>query len=196
MDIKEQKRRLRQLIEAKRNALSDEERRYKSGLISRRIIDHLDRLHDGGSPFTLFTYVPFRSEVDISPVLEWCWTQGITVVAPTVDKRKRRFTLHIIRSFGDLEAGTWGIPEPKPSTAVWNDDAAIRMMLVPGVAFDRKGGRLGYGGGYYDRFIDVYRSNHASVPYKLAPAFEIQVVPEVPMEEHDMRIDRLITEME
>ena len=71
---------------------------------------------------------------------------------------------------------------------------AIDVIIVPGLAFDRQGGRLGYGSGFYDRFIEHYEKRGLPHPLKLGVCFETQLLDDVPMEQHDLRVDRIITE--
>lgn len=196
MAVKALKAQLRKQAEAVRASLSEAERAEKSALICEKAARFLeDRLAFArGRPCTLFSYVPFRTELDVTPVMEWCWELGGTVVVPKVIRDKKLMSLHVIRGNEDLETGKWGIREPLMSAPVWKRAADIDVMLVPGLAFDSKGGRLGYGGGYYDAFIRRCRENAGKEPFKLALAFDAQIVPEVPMDHHDFRTDAVLSE--
>jgi 5-formyltetrahydrofolate cyclo-ligase len=147
-----------------------------------------------GSVPTLLSYMPFRSEPDVTPLMEWCWQEGVRVLLPRVIKETRSFVLHAVNSYEDMESSTWGIMEPKADLPVEADITSIWMILVPGLAFDKELGRLGYGGGFYDRFMQMYSSRGLEKPYLAAAAFDVQVVPEVPVSWHDFRLDELITE--
>ena len=92
----------------------------------------------------------------------------------------------------DLLPGVWGIREPDPARCREASIEEIDFILVPGVAFDASGGRLGYGGGFYDRLLGHARPG---VP-KVAGAFSLQVVAAVPVEDHDCRVTTLVTETE
>lgn len=196
MAVKALKAQLRKQAEAVRASLSETERAENSALICKKAVRFLeDRLSFAqGRSCTLFSYVPFRTELDVTPVMEWCWELGGTVVVPKVIRDKKLMSLHVIRGNEDLETGKWGIREPLMSTPVWRRAADIDVMLVPGLAFDSMGGRLGYGGGYYDAFIRRCRENVGKEPFKLALAFDAQIVPEVPMDNHDFRVDAVLTE--
>jgi 5-formyltetrahydrofolate cyclo-ligase len=109
-----------------------------------------------------------------------------------VDRAARALALHRVDDpAGQLRPGMWGIPEPDPARAPTVAPAEVEFVLVPGVAFDPRGGRLGYGGGYYDRLLTAVATDTPRV----AAAFEVQMVDEVPMAPGDQRVDRVITEV-
>jgi len=134
------------------------------------------------------------SEPDITPAMEWCWRNGVDVVLPRVINGTRRMALHIVTSYDELAPGKWGIREPKPEQPLWSDPAGISLIIVPGLAFDAQFGRLGYGGGFYDRLFASYANDKADKPLLVAAAFDLQLVPELPIEPHDRRMDRILTE--
>ncbi|MVP01440.1 5-formyltetrahydrofolate cyclo-ligase [Paenibacillus lutrae] len=143
-------------------------------------------------------YVPFRSECDIKPVIEACWETGIRVYVPRSIYSTRELKFYEIHSWSDLEEGMHGILEPNRGNEILSDLLAVTAVLVPGLAFDRSFGRLGYGGGYYDRFLEqlliACGKAEKKVPPLLAAAFEIQLADDLPMEAHDIRLDVIITE--
>ena len=133
--------------------------------------------------------LPFRSEWDTLPLVRHALAAGKMVALPRVDATTRMLVLHRIEDgVRDIEAGYRGIPEPLASCPRI-DAAAIDWVLVPGVAFDREGRRLGYGGGFYDRLLQLIAP---SVP-RVAGAYELQVTDGVPSAPHDARIDALVT---
>ncbi|WP_409344158.1 5-formyltetrahydrofolate cyclo-ligase [Paenibacillus sp. MBLB4367] len=191
MTVSEQKRIVRKLVEAQRSAIPAEERQKKSADICRRSVAILEKLDWAGGK-ALMTYVPFRSEVDVSPLIEWCWQQGVVVAAPRSLTDRRLLQLHAISDWPSLESGAYGIREPRESCPLLSHNE-ISCVIVPGIAFDEQLGRLGYGGGYYDRFFEGLAGKRPQ-PLKLAPAFDIQIVTEAPMDAHDIRVDRVVTE--
>jgi 5-formyltetrahydrofolate cyclo-ligase len=210
MNIRERKIELRKDIEKKRALLTPDERtdkeakihgqlvalareRFFPNRISSAIASGEHPVSAGSAP-TLLSYMPFRSEPDITPFMEWCWREGVRVLLPRVIKETRSFALHAVNGYGDIESSTWGIREPKADLPVEDNITSISMILVPGLAFDTEFGRLGYGGGFYDRFMQMYGSRGLEKPYSVAAAFDVQVVPEVPISWHDFRLDGLITE--
>lgn len=198
MNIKELKNELRRQAEIRRASLSTEERRAKSEAISGRIIDRLDEwfieAKAAGRRPTLFTYMPTKTEVDVTPVMEACWERRIRVAVPRTLPEKKQLKLFEVRSYNDLEIGQWGIREPKRHTAMLHDVRVIDAAIVPGLAFDLSMGRLGYGGGFYDRFMQQFIRAGWDKPYIAGAAFDIQLIPEVPMGMFDFRMNELITE--
>lgn len=206
METAQLKIELRKRIEGIRSAIPESERRVRSEHICRRVLQQNlftmesdKKRKDSGpckivQPLTVMTYMPFKAEVDVTPVMLWCWSRGYRVVVPKVIRQQKQFQLHEITSTEDLEIGSWGIREPKAGTVQIGHLSEISLILVPGVAFDSQGGRLGYGGGYYDRFIRQLQIQGLVVPPILAPAYSVQLVPEIPMEEHDSRVDLILTE--
>ena len=89
----------------------------------------------------------------------------------------------------DLIAGRWDIPEPRPGLPLV-DPATIDVVIVPGSAFDRAGGRMGYGGGFYDTFLTRLRPDAR----RIGIGFDLQVVERVPREAHDLCVDLIVTE--
>jgi 5-formyltetrahydrofolate cyclo-ligase len=200
MNIRDQKIALRKEMEQKRASLTPEERKDKQQRIhermvkisSERLLGPLNR-PNSQTP-TIMTYMPFRSEPDVAPFMEWCWQQGIRILLPKVVVDTKTMDLHIVNSYEDLESGAYGIREPRSDGPVELDLSQISMILVPGLAFDMDFGRLGYGGGFYDRFMQLFAARGLKRPLAVAAAFDTQLIPEVPSSWHDFRVDGLITE--
>lgn len=134
-------------------------------------------------------YMSFGSEIETGPFVEMVLADHKILILPRVDKALHRLTLHHVFERDKLVKGPWGIHEPAPDwpRAMMGD---IDFMLVPGVAFDRRGNRIGYGAGFYDRLL-AQRSRRTDC---VAVAFDCQVVDHIPCDAHDQAIDRLITE--
>lgn len=149
--------------------------------------------HRCASPLRLAAYAAFRSEADAFGLSRWCWARGIPVAAPRVGAAGD-MTLREITGEEELMPGAYGIREPGPG-APEAPLAPGTLVLVPGLAFDAAGGRLGYGGGYYDRLLAGHRADiDAGAIVLAAPAFAAQLVDAVPTEPHDVRVRFLITE--
>ena len=134
--------------------------------------------------------LPFRSEWDTLPLVRAALAVGKTVAMPRVDAQTRMLELHALCDADrDVVAGFQGIPEPLPECPRVAREA-IDFVLVPGVAFDRAGRRLGYGGGYYDRLLPLLSPRAARV----AGAFLLQLVDRVPAAPHDVAVDAIVTE--
>jgi 5-formyltetrahydrofolate cyclo-ligase len=139
----------------------------------------------------VLSYSSFGSEPSTDTFNRAILAGGQTLVLPRVDRAARVLALHRVDDPGrQLRPGTWGIHEPDPARAPAVSLAEVEFVLVPGVAFDSGGGRLGYGGGYYDRLLGAVAAGTPLV----AGAFEAQMVDAVPMAPGDRRVDRVITE--
>jgi len=116
---------------------------------------------------------------------------GKDVVIPVMDKRHRRILLSGLNDYDkELAPTSHGIIEPKPEFYKFVDLNDIDLMVLPGVAFDLNGHRLGYGAGYYDRLL----RDADTRPFLVALAFEVQIVNKIPIGDHDVRMDKIITE--
>jgi 5-formyltetrahydrofolate cyclo-ligase len=138
------------------------------------------------------TYLDIGGEVRTRRYVPELWRLGKKVVVPYCVARKLR--LFHLKNMDELSPGTWQILEPKPEwrecTERHVEAAELDLIVVPGVAFDRYGGRLGLGKGYYDRFLPHIRTD----ALKIAPAFECQLVDNIPVLPHDVRVDMVVTE--
>lgn len=142
---------------------------------------------------TVMAYAGIGSELQTDEFLGDILEQGKALILPRVDREKKLLEIYEVRDpAGDLEAGMWGIREPVPDRCSLADPRTIDFILVPGVAFDPGGGRLGYGAGFYDALLSGTLSARARL---VAGAFETQMVEKVPREEHDVPVHLVITEI-
>ncbi|CVI73054.1 putative 5-formyltetrahydrofolate cyclo-ligase [Clostridiales bacterium CHKCI001] len=179
MEIKEQKRRLRKEFLLRRRTL--ENRFEKDQKILERIL-HTDWYAQARS---IYTYVSYRAEVDTKKLIQQAWKDGKNVAVPKVCGEIINF--YQIHSMDDLESGIKGILEPAVHCIPLEEQDAV--LLVPGAVFDQEGYRIGYGGGFYDRYLETH-PNYLSV----ALAYECQVIDYVPRQPWDQKIDCIITE--
>ncbi|MEO3945576.1 5-formyltetrahydrofolate cyclo-ligase [Gorillibacterium sp. CAU 1737] len=199
-DLREAKKSLREQVLKLRSACSEEERKERSARLVAQLKKEFSRRWTEWSlpdhaPAPVLIYFPFGTEADLLPAIEWLWKEGIPTAAPRTLRDPRQLVWYRVGSLDDVEPGTWGILEPKRSCEKVPEEELQRtpLVLLPGVAFDSHGGRLGYGAGYYDRFLD--RMAAPDLTERLvAAAYELQVRPEVPTERHDVRIGTLVTE--
>ena len=183
--LREAKRALRERVLAARDALDPALRASASAAIAERIAA-LPSFR--GARMRLLT-LPFRTEWDTRPLLDASLARAGAVVLPRVDDATRMLELHLVSEPAwQIRPGYRGIPEPEAATPRV-DPAAIDWVLVPGVAFDPWGGRLGYGGGFYDRLLPLLP---AAVP-RVAGAFDVQMVDGVPAAPHDLRVHAIAT---
>jgi 5-formyltetrahydrofolate cyclo-ligase len=178
---------LRNKILGARDLLSASERQEKSSFAIQNFWSLPEMKHWS----TLFIYVNFRSELETLELIYQCLSQGKRVAVPLVDASTVRMIPLLIKDpEKDLVPGYYGIPEPDPQKSLRVAPREIDAAVIPGSVFDIQGGRLGYGGGYYDRFL----VNDAPQAKRIGFAFEMQVVEKVPVEPHDQPLDILITE--
>lgn len=137
---------------------------------------------------TVLAYASFGSEFDTSLLLQHTLADKKILVMPRIDKDTQRLQLHRVHHVDELVAGGWGIREPHTDAEIVMPNE-IDFILVPGVAFDRAGFRIGYGKGFYDKLLSS--ANPAST--RLSAAFDCQIVDAVPNEIHDQRVDIIIT---
>ncbi len=134
--------------------------------------------------------LPFGSEWDTGLLLSAALAGSKTVAVPRVNQERHMLEIHAVCDAArEIAPGYRGIPEPRadcPPVAL----ASIDWVLVPGVAFDAEGRRIGYGGGYYDRLLPLLDRSAARV----AGAFELQLVERVPAAPHDTTVDAIVTE--
>ena len=141
----------------------------------------------------LFVYVNFRSEVETLDLIRELISLGKIVSVPvTLLATSGLLAVRLTDPAAHLAPGCYGIPEPIPSriAEATVDPASIDTVLIPGSVFDVTGGRLGYGGGFYDRFL----TESAPQATRVGLAFARQLVEQVPMESHDQFLDFLVTE--
>ena len=179
---------LRKKFLKKRDALDPIARARDSAIIRHRIF-HQVEWHDIQ---TLAVYVSFRSEVETQKLIREALAQKKRVVLPVVDLKRKEIDFCELHSFGDLAPGPYSIPEPAPGLRRTVDPADIEWVLVPGAAFDRQGGRIGMGEGYFDKLLA--RMPNAK---RIGLAYSVQVQKKpLPLEPHDIRMNMIITEKE
>ena len=185
--VNDERQMLRNKILGARDLLSASERQEKSSFA----IQNFWSLPEMKRWSTLFVYVNFRSELETLELIYQCLSQGKRVAVPLVDASTVSMIPLLIQDpEKDLVPGYYGIPEPDPQKSLRVAAREIDAAVIPGSVFDIQGGRLGYGGGYYDRFL----VNDAPQAKRIGLAFEMQVVEKVPVEPHDQPLDILITE--
>jgi 5-formyltetrahydrofolate cyclo-ligase len=185
--IHKKKKELRKKVQELRDALDPQQRR----LLSERIADNLWKVPEFASAETILFFISFRSEVDTLSMIRRTLDEGRTVCIPCTEvDDKSMVASRILNMDGDLEVGNYNILEPRKECLRPVPPRDIDIVLMPGVAFDSTGGRLGYGGGYYDRFLEKCSPECRLI----ALAFELQVVDHVPCADHDHHIHMIVTE--
>ncbi|RXZ81508.1 5-formyltetrahydrofolate cyclo-ligase [Paenibacillaceae bacterium] len=187
-----EKRMLRQAMSASRNAMQPEIRMQLSETIGKMLWQHVR----AAVVANVMAYVPYRSEVDTRPFIEQAWREGIEVILPQCEVETRAMTLFKVRQWSELREGAYGIMEPDPELAEACGDTFVpEIIIAPGLAFGKNGARLGYGGGYYDRFKErLMLCGNSALPVWLGAAFSLQLVEWLPSERHDAMMDAVVTE--
>ena len=185
-DEAKNKHALRATFTALRHAMTEAERVEKSKAIC-RIVTNIDQFHESS---VRALYSPIRHEVDTKGIFHAARRLGKTTAYPLVEREKRLLRFFSVDGPDRLIPGTYGILEPdihrNPEIAVHELD----MIIVPAVLLDMDGFRLGYGGGYYDRLL----SDPSIRAHTTAIVYDFQVVERLPRHEHDVPVDRIITE--
>lgn len=174
---------LRTRILSLRDGFGAVERAGKSAAVHRLLME-LPQYQEAA---VIMFYVSFRSEVETHQMIRDALAQGKEVVVPI--SGNNQIVPGRVSDFADLVPGAWGILEPEPLADVVGVNR-IDLVLVPGAVFDREGFRVGYGVGYYDRFL---RHMHMESG-KIGLAFDLQVIDRVPHQPHDQPVDLVITE--
>jgi 5-formyltetrahydrofolate cyclo-ligase len=179
---------LRKNVLAARDQLSREEIAAKSQAIQQTLLG-LEPLKNRQ---TIFVYVSFRSEVATFDLIDILLDMGKTVTVPITRVREKRLdAIRLLNPAEDLQPGYCRIPEPKEELCRTRQIAPkeIETILLPGSVFDKRGGRFGYGGGYYDRFL---ANNPAAT--RIGLAFDLQIIDKAPLSAHDQILDLVVTE--
>lgn len=185
-DYNEKKAELRKELIKKRNNLSVNEINQFSELISDKIIGNLYFQKANN----ILAYISFRNEVDVSKIIEKAWNLNKQVLIPKTNLTKKNIQPYEINSWGELQIGNYQLLEPIIDNKETFPIADVEVVLVPGVAFDKNGYRLGYGGGFYDRFFATCQTTL----YKIGVAYDFQVIDELPVLDHDCIVNEIITE--
>lgn len=187
------KKELRKEILARRNALSKEERCEKSKVIAKQVIA-LEEFHRSNK---ILLYAPIKSEVETQNIYQEAKRRGKDIYYPRVLGDRMEF--YLVDDTTEFDTSRFGICEPIPESNIAfepSEEDEI-FVLMPGAVFDIEGNRIGYGGGYYDKYLQRLESV-VPVPniYKVAVAYECQIVEAglIGNEPHDRKVDGVVTE--
>ncbi len=177
---------LKSEIFERRKALSKSEIKEKSAKIKEKLYS----LSEFKTSKNILLYVSFNNEVDtINIIKDLLIKKEKNVLVPYVDKDKL-IRISKINSFDDLEPKTFGILEPKKNKIRNFDIDELDLVIVPGIVFDKNGHRIGYGHGYYDKFLEKLRKN----TIKIGLCCDFQLIDKIPEEKHDVPMDIIVTE--
>ena len=179
--MSESKRHLRQALRDRRDRVAQETREIDSQQIIHKILSMREVL----AAETLFVYVSFRSEVQTHGLLNQLLQLEKQVCVPFVDANDQMQAVPFV-CWDDMQPDHFGVLVPKRSTPT---NKIIETSIVPGLGFTTRGARLGYGKGYYDRFLAIQGSCT-----KIGVAFDCQIVEQMPTESFDCAMDYVVTE--
>jgi 5-formyltetrahydrofolate cyclo-ligase len=180
------KKEIREEIRQKLKRQGKKERDQRSGKIYRLLLG-LPQFRDSTKPLI---YLSLPEEVDTLPLIGWCLKEGKKVVVPAMPTTDQAFELRQITDLAkDTQIGGFGMLEPRLDQTKKVTPQEIDCAVLPALAFDRSGKRLGRGGGYFDKVLANIRKG---VP-RIGLAFEFQVMNDIPTDVHDQPIDHLIS---
>jgi len=181
--LETQKRLLRKELRQKLEEVKPAEQKRRTGEILKKLLGHARFVQAK----TFLSYVAVTPEVETWPLVEEALRQGKKVYLPRVDREKKKVWAIQITGKEKLQPSSYGILEPSFDVSRVGNPADLELIVVPGLGFDRQGGRLGRGGGYFDRFLE-----EAAKAYKIGLAFECQMVDRVPRDVHDVAVDEVL----
>lgn len=139
---------------------------------------------------TIAITISKRPEVDTYQIIRKAWEEKRRIVIPKCDPKDKRMCFRTLTAFNQLESVFYGLLEPVEALTEAVPKEEIDLMIVPGLAYARNGYRLGFGGGYYDRYLSTYKGKTVSL------AFHTQIVPTIPIDQHDIPVAKIITDAE
>lgn len=173
------KKELRRTIREKKRAMTEDEIESRSAKLAQLL--YASEAYRNAK--TIYGYLPYNQEVRTVPMLEQALRDGKRVAVPKVFGDEMKFLY--LEDLTKVAKGYAGIPEPIADEPEARDDSAL--VLMPGLAFDPQGHRIGYGGGFYDKFLAA-EPNHPT----LALCYDFQLLPELETEEHDIPVDTVL----
>ena len=187
-DLRSEKNGLRSVLTEKRDTLPSEVRKRRDELICSRLLSlACYRFSD-----TVLLYCPVGSEIDTDPIEKRARADGKRIAYPLCGVEKGQMSFRYVDGKDELKKGTYGIPEPDESCplCVPGEDRSRMLCIIPALAFDAHGYRLGYGGGYYDRWMTLFRGRGITVGL----AYRENIFPTLPRGRFDRRVGLIVTD--
>lgn len=180
------KKELRRKMLKRREDLSLTEMQKKSQQINQQIL----ALPPFSAAKTILTYLPIKKEPNTLPLLTIAWQQKKQVLIPVMQAQNKSLILSQLKNLNEVTPKRHDLLEPEPEFLRPTAPHSVDLCLLPGLAFDYSGNRLGYGEGYFDRFLPNLRPTCL----KIALAYDFQIFDSIPKAKHDIPIDIIITE--
>ncbi|MVX62750.1 5-formyltetrahydrofolate cyclo-ligase [Clostridium chromiireducens] len=191
MSISNDKKTLRKEILTKRKDIDNVEKEK----MDKKILNKFYESKFYKDATNIFVYISYDSEIDTRLIINKALKDNKKIYVPRTEFETRIMDAVEIKSFDNLIKSNYGILEPSKNEPCINPNE-LDLIVVPGVAFDRNGGRMGYGAGFYDRYFKKITKDNIERIIKLALAYNFQVLDKVPMNEQDVPVDFIITEKE
>lgn len=183
-DLRKLKSHLREKYRAKRIQMNAEEKQ----VLDKQIHQRLRKLFQYRYNDTILIYVSKEIEVDTYQLIEYAWRDGKRVAVPKCIDGTRKIVFYYINSVHDLEKATFGVYEPKTDVCMPLKNMSSGLCIVPGMAFDTDGYRLGYGKGYYDRFLSNFKGDVVGICYSNCIQWKL------PHGQYDKCVDVIVTD--
>lgn len=182
--MKQQKEALRKKMKATLNRMKNEEYKELSG----KVAGVLFTTDEWKNADTIGITVSRGKELDTSYIIRKAWEEGKNLAIPKCIHKTKEMDFRLFTDYSQLEIVYFGLQEPKVETTTAVSPNQIDLLIVPGLIYDEKGYRIGFGGGYFDRYLANYRNNTITL------AFDLQVVDEIPKEDFDLPVQKIITD--
>ncbi|HHY21956.1 MAG TPA: 5-formyltetrahydrofolate cyclo-ligase [Bacilli bacterium] len=179
-----EKKQIRQNIRAMLEHIDETELHKKNTAIFDRLIEQ----RDWKEAKMIGIYVSIGKEVDTRSIIEYGWSTGKRIAVPKIKMATKEMRFHEITSFSQLEETTFQLQEPIVSQCGEVASSKIDLLIVPGLAFTKNGYRLGYGGGFYDRYLPTYDGKLIALTY------QSQIVENIPINKYDQAVPMILTE--
>lgn len=184
--MSQEKKLIRQAVLEKRGCLTPLEAAQKSEAICRAVVATRAFV----SARFIMAYIDARNEVQTEGIIRQAWAEGKHVAVPVCVPQTHTLLVSEIMSFEELHDGFYDIKEPMEEYMRPVSPGQLDLIIVPAVVYDKKGYRIGYGGGYYDRFLSSLDKHIATIGI----AFDVQIIDKVPVQPFDIPVDMVITE--
>ena len=185
LSVREEKKNIRQELLAIRRTITDDERTSAEESMISRILS----LASFRFAKTVLLYSPIKGEVNLLPLIQVILKEGKSVAFPLCHTESCTLTYHYVTSIDELISGSYGTMEPSINSQIYIPDKNKNdLILVPGISFDKQGYRLGYGKGYYDRYLMNFRGSQIGV------TFHKLFVNSLPYGHYDRRVNAVLTE--
>jgi len=175
---------IRKQILKKSKCLADE----KKEIAESKMLKHLKNWDLFEQAQSIHIFISKNNEPNTFQIIDFCWKLGKQISVPCVMTDTDDLFHSKLSSFRNLSKGPFGVLEPSHTERIESTPESFDIIIIPGVAFDRHGGRIGHGKGFYDKFLPQTKA------YRLALAFDFQVLEKIPLEKHDESVHGILTE--